>query len=356
MFYVHERNFGCRINDEFTFPGLRLLVIENEVIRVTILLDKGTDVYEFLHKPSDTDFMWRSPRGVRPPMMNLDGKPSAVGPFSDYYEGGWQECLPNGGRVCVYKNCEMGLHGEVWGIPWRHQVIENSPECVSVRLWCRTPRSPYLLARTMTLVSQSPVLRIEEEVTNEACEVMDLMWGHHPAFGPPFLDETCMLDCSAKTVVVDANVGEDSRLAPGQRFPWPVGKTRDGGDWDVSRVTPPEYRVSEMTYLTDLEGGWYALTNRGKGVGFGLSFDTGVFRHMWLWQSLGGEFGAPAWGRQYVMAVEPFSSIPAILTEAMKAGTHLTLQPGEKLSTWMRAVAYESTGSVQGINDEGEIS
>ena len=239
MFYTHERNFGCRVNDELTYRGLRMLVLENELIRVSILLDKGADIYEFVHKPSDTDFMWRSPKGVRPHANNFDMRAPSAGPFSDYYEGGWQECMPNGGRVCEYKGTEMGLHGEVWGLPWKHQIVEDEPECVSVKLWCRTPRSPYLLERTMTVRSGAGVLEIDEALTNEGGIELDLMWGHHPAFGPPFLDESCVLDCAAKRVVVDANVTDTSRLVAGDEFPWPMGTARDGGEWDVSRVTPP---------------------------------------------------------------------------------------------------------------------
>ncbi len=294
MFYVHERNFGCRVNDELTFRGMRMMTLENELIKVTVLLDKGADIYEFIYKPKDIDFMWRSPKGVRPPTNNLNMRAGTAGPFPDYYEGGWQEVMPNGGRVCTYKGCEMGLHGEVWGIPWKHQIIEDSPECVSAKLWCRTPRSPYLLERTMTVRSGAGVLEIDEQLTNEGCETLDLMWGHHPAFGPPFLDESCVLNCGARKVVVDRNAGDESHFEPGQEFPWPSGPARDGGDWDLSQITAPEARVSEMTYLTDLEEGWYAITNRDKQVGIGMSFDTEVFRHLWCWQNLGGEAGWPS--------------------------------------------------------------
>lgn len=356
MFYTHERNFGCRINDELTYRGLRIMTLENELIKVTVLLDKGADIYEFIYKPRDIDFMWRSPKGVRPQMLNLDSRAATVGPFADYYEGGWQECLPNGGRVCTYKGCELGLHGEVWGIPWQHEIIEDTPELVSVKLRCRTPRSPYLLQRTMTIAKGSPALAINEELTNEGREPLEFMWGHHPAFGPPFLDGSCVLDCAAQRVVVDENVGEESRFEPGQEFAWPEGETKTGDRWDISRITPPEDCVSEMTYLTDLTSGWYAITNRSKQVGFGMSFDTDVFRHLWCWQNLGGEFGAPFWGRCYTMAVEPFSSYPAILTNAIEAGAQLTIKPGEKLATWLRAVAYEGRDSVAEINDAGEVS
>lgn len=355
MFYTHERNFGCRVNDELTYRGLRILTLENELIKITVLLDKGADIYEFIYKPRDIDFLWRGPKGVRPQMLNFDTRPATHGPFPDYYEGGWQECLPNGGRSCTYKGCEMGQHGEVWGIPWNHQILEDSPERVSVKLWCRTPRSPYLLERTMALTSNRPVLHIDEQLTNESPQELDLMWGHHPAFGPPFLDGSCVLECGAQSVVVDKSAGEDSHFEPGQQFPWPVGKTKDGAEWDISRITPPEDRVSEMTYLTDLQAGWYAITNRDKQVGFGMSFDTAIFRHMWCWQNLGGEFDWPFWGRCYVMAVEPFSSFPAILTNAIEAGTQLTIQPGEKIAAWLMAVAYEGRDSVSEIRGDGEL-
>jgi hypothetical protein len=354
MWYTHERNFGCRLNDELTFRGLRILVIENELLKVTVLLDKGADIYEFIYKPLDVDFMWRSPAGVRPPMVTQDTRPATVGPFSDYYEGGWQECVPNGGRVCVYKGAEMGMHGEVWGIPWHHEILENSPERVSVKLWCRTPRSPYLLTRTLSMCSGRGVLEIDESLTNESALTMDLMWGHHPAFGPPFLDDSCVLDCAAQRVVVYGS-GPASHFDSNIEFPWPVGPGKDGKPWDISRVTPPEDRVSEMTFLTDLQAGWYAVTNRRRKVGFAMSFDTSIFRHLWCWQNLGGEMEWPFWGRCYVMAVEPFSSIPAILTNAIAAGTQLTVGPGETLTAWLRAGAYAGLEGVSGVTPEGQV-
>jgi len=168
MTYTHERNFGCRVNDELTYRGLRMMVIENELIRVSLLLDKGTDIFEFVHKPTDTDFMWRSPLGVRPQLNNHPMRPATHGPFSDFYEGGWQEILPNGGRSCEYRGVEMGQHGEVWGIPWKWQVVEDSPEMVRVKLWARTARTPFLLEKTLGLHSGSGVLDIDETVTNES--------------------------------------------------------------------------------------------------------------------------------------------------------------------------------------------
>ena len=59
--YQLERNYGCRVSDAWTFRGLKTAVIENELLRVVVLIDKGADIYQFVHKPTDTDFLWRSP-------------------------------------------------------------------------------------------------------------------------------------------------------------------------------------------------------------------------------------------------------------------------------------------------------
>jgi len=353
--YFHERNFGCRISDEYTFRGLRMLVMENELLRVSVLLDKGCDIYELLYKPLDVDFLWRSPLGVRPPMTAINSLPLPEGNFADYYEGGWQEVLPNGGRVCTYRGAVWGLHGEVWGIPWRHAIVEDSPEVVSARMWVRTYRTPFLLERTMTLRSGSAVLEIDETLTNEGEEPMELMWGHHPAFGPPFLSEHCVIQCGARRVVVDPNVGEASRFAPDQEFPWPVGIGRNGQEVDLSKIVPASARVSDMTYLADLQEAWYAVTNRWRRVGIGMAWDLETFPYIWCWMSLGGDRQWPSWGRYYALAMEPFSSYPAILTEAIKRGTQMRMEPGEQRRTWLRAVAYQDVEGVARITPEGQV-
>ena len=71
--YQLERNHGCRVSDAWTFRGLKTAVIENELLRIVVLIDKGADIYQFVHKPSDTDFLWRSPWGCpRPDRAHAD--------------------------------------------------------------------------------------------------------------------------------------------------------------------------------------------------------------------------------------------------------------------------------------------
>ena len=126
-------------------------------------------------------------------------EPRGVGEsiFVDLYEGGWQECFPNGGESVLYKGAELPFHGELLTLPWQVDVLEDRPEVVSVRLTVRTLRTPFVLEKVLTLRSGRAVLEIDERLTNLADEPMDVMWGHHPAFGPPFLDDTCRIDIAA---------------------------------------------------------------------------------------------------------------------------------------------------------------
>ena len=65
MHYQDERTTGCRISDSWTYRGLKTVVLENELLRVSIISDKGADVFELTHKKTDTEFMWRTPWSVR---------------------------------------------------------------------------------------------------------------------------------------------------------------------------------------------------------------------------------------------------------------------------------------------------
>ena len=61
--YSPDRNYACRISTNYTYRGHAVAILENELIRIGVLLTKGTDIYEFLYKPLDIDFMWRTPWG-----------------------------------------------------------------------------------------------------------------------------------------------------------------------------------------------------------------------------------------------------------------------------------------------------
>ena len=140
------RNHGCRISDAWTLAGMRTLIFENELLRVVVLIDKGSDIIEFRYKPLDLDFLYFAPGGLRNPRQHTLSAPS-TGPFLDYYSGGWNEILPNGGPHINYQGAELGQHGEVSLIPWEYAIVADSPQKVAARLWVRPVRTPVFLEK-----------------------------------------------------------------------------------------------------------------------------------------------------------------------------------------------------------------
>ncbi len=353
------RNHGCRISDAWQVAGMRTLILENDRLRVTVLVDRGSDIVEFRYKPLDLDFLHYGPAGFRNPNRGI---PSAFtdSPFLDYYLGGWNDILPNGGPGVTYKGAVMGQHGEVSLIPWEYAIEVDTPEKVSARLWTRPLRTPFFVEKTLSLVPDRAAIMISERVVNESGEPLHLMWGQHIAFGRPFLDEGAVIDAPATRFIAHGAMEgyEPRRFRPDQHSAWPQAVSPSGALVDPSRV--PAYgaeQAQEMAYLAELTEGWYAITNPARNVGFGISFDKDLFKYVWLWQQLGDvATGFPWWGRTHVVALEPWTSYPTTgLNEAIANHTAVPLAPGAELTTSLCAVAYTGFERVSGVSAQGEV-
>ena len=357
MHYQLERNHGCRVSDAWTYRGLKAAVLENELLRVVILVDKGADIYQLVHKPTDVDFLYRSPWGVRDPCRFLPTSGSPTEMWIDVYEGGWQTVLPGGGFPSEYAGAQMGLHAEVNTMPWDCVITEDTPDRVSLRCWVRTYRTPFFFEKTLTLTGGSPVLEIDESLTNEGEETAHCVWGEHIALGPPFLSEDCVIDVPGGTVINHpTEFHPNNRLKPGYQGPWPWTELKDGSREDLRNVPPKSIRGYDQVYITDMPDGWYAITNQSMGVGFGVHFPAEVFKYLWYWQSLGGGYGYPWYGRTYNVGLEPFTSYTNEgLANAIENGTALELESGQRVEASVKAIAYTGAEGVERIDPDGSV-
>lgn len=110
-----------------------------------------------------------------------------------------------------------------------------------------------------------------------------------------------------------------------------------------------------MAYLYDLADGWYACVNETSGLGFGLCWEKETFPYLWFWQLYRGGAEYPWYGANYTAALEPVSSYPPTLTEAIKAQTQIVLPAGEERRTRLRAVAFVGYHEVEGIDPAGRV-
>jgi len=353
--YKHERNFGCRLL-EVIYKGFKTVFFENEKIRVGVLAGKGTDIFEFLYKPNDTDFMWRSYIGI-PESNYLPSGNINNGNFLDLYHGGWQELFPNGGDAVDYKGANLPMHGEIHTMPWQYEILKNEAEEIKVKFFVRTIRTYFYLEKIISLRTMIPALFIEENITNESREDMDFMWGHHPAFGPPFLSEDCVIDlpeCRVLTDEIDLSP-TTGRCAIAKETDWPYTIDRKGIKIDLSIIPSINVNSHDRAYIHSFKEGWYAITNKKLKTGFGITFDPGIFKYLWFWQVYGGAVGYPWYSTTYNVALEPNSSYPPNLLDAIKKGTSLSLGPGKSISTSLTAVAFEADKRIKKILQDGTV-
>lgn len=336
--------------------GYRCVSLENEKLRVTVVADKGADIYEFLYKPRDVDFMWRSWVGLRERSHFVPTSSRAgSGAHMDFYEGGWQELFPNCGNLSLHQGAEIGQHGEVLLLPWAYTITKDEPDSIEVRFEVRTVRTPFHLIRTLALRRGEGILRIHERVTNESGQDVTFSWGHHPAFGWPFIDESCRVylpQCQIRTIAEFTPA--TSRLKPDQVSDWPLAKGLNGEHVDLSRIPGPEAGASDMVFLEGITDGWFAVTNTAVGIGFAMRYPADVFKQLWYWQVYRGGRDYPWWNATYNIALEPCATLP-VLSHAAARGEALSLGAGDSEEIDMMAIAVEGAERISGVSSDGQI-
>jgi Domain of unknown function (DUF4432) len=317
--------------------GHPALYLENDLLKITVLPQKGADIYTFIHKPSGIDFLWKNPIGLWPP-----GSPPHDGSggmeFLQNYEGCWQELFPSCNDPTTYNGQTIPFHGEVAHLPWQYDIVTDTSVALAVHFQVETRLTTFRLERTMRLERGSVRLTLDEKVTNVGASEQHFVWGHHCVVGGPWLEAGCKLDMPARSIHTIEHIYEEktARLAPGQHEPWPQARTRSGDTVDLSIIPGPETHSHDDVYLTDLTDGWIAVTNPRLKMGFELRWDPAVFKWIINWQPYGGAEALPFKSLPYAVGIEPWISNRP-LGAAVEAGEARLLQPGESLATTLYA-------------------
>jgi hypothetical protein len=350
----------CKVTQTTLERDVPAIVLENDLISTTVLPTKGADIYELISKPDDVDVLWKSPWGLRPPESVHSAVDSGAA-WLEAYEGGWQEIFPNGGTANTYRGVELNFHGEASLAVWDYEVQETGGTVAEALFTTRLRRSPFRIERTMRLEADKPVLQFRERITNVGREDLEAMWGHHPAYGAPFLSGACRIDTNARTVQADDEISSPlNPLTKGGTFTWPRGE-RDGVETDLSVVAGADDPPHEtMAYLSDFNGehGWYGITNTELGLGVGLVWPVAVFPYAWFWQEMHAGAGFPWYGEVYVMAIEPFTSMPGhgLSKVIEKTQTQIAIPAGQSVGVEFAAVLYHAPTGISAIAPDGSVT
>lgn len=339
----HNTKPNCYITDKWNYNGMQVVWLENDLLKIGILVGRGADVFEFRYKPKDINFLLRLPGDIKNPTKDFAQKRDTDSQMEDYYYGGWQDCLPNSAPL-TYRGASYGQHGEVWGIPWSHSIIMDTPEKVVVKCWAQPMRTPLQIEKTFSLEFNSQSLTVSSKVTNEGNTHFDLMWGQHIAFGLPFLEHETIVEINAKHMVAESAMAEQRRFKPGVVTEWPMAIGADGSPDDASIIKPAgKQPYSDLAYLSGFDNnGSYKIMNQSRKIGFGLNWDAGLFKYVWYWHERYGTQDSPWWGKVYTVALEPWTSKWSDDPQAaIDRGDWLKLEAHESIETEIQAFAID---------------
>ncbi|MDA4114173.1 MAG: DUF4432 family protein [Thaumarchaeota archaeon] len=342
---------STRFVHEDRYAGAVVAVLENEHLRVKVIPEKGSDIVEIVHKKRRLNLLYESPMGFRrfgsvsPPIGTSDSS------FSDFYEGGWQDILPNPGLTSSNKGASWGLHGESSLLPWSASAADGG-DSARLKISTNLMRYPLRIEKTLTLAEGSSVLKVDELVTNLGEQEIEFAWVQHIVFGRPIVGPGMSVDMRAGACT--AGPYKQTRLKPEVEFEWPNAPASDGSTIDMSRAPPMGTRFEDNLFVTMKEP-WYAIRNSQTGLTVGVSWDLNVLPSLWYWLN-NGALDYPWWGRSYNLGLEPSSSITELgMKEYLEKGNAHRLREGGSMALGVRYGVAEGSDAVRIVDGEGRI-
>lgn len=315
-----------RFSDAWNLHGLQALVLENARLRVTVLPELGGKIWSIVSKPHDREMLWHHPR-MAPRRAHYGAT------YDNWFCGGWDEVFPNDFPVEIDGE-PYPDHGEVWSLPARWDVVENTAEQVSVSLEHAGIALPTRFRKVITLRRDEPVLRLAYEIANDGPTPLDVHWKSHPALP---VAPGARLHLPIRRVVDDGDFGE---VFAEREFAWPIALRADGSTLDLRRLPDPDSGTSHFYYGVGLEAGYAAISYAAEGIGFGLTFDPALLSSVWVFGSFGG------WRGLNTVILEPCTGYLANLEAAIANRSVLTLAPNSTVVTAMTATVLDGEAGI----------
>jgi hypothetical protein len=160
------------VSTDWSYYGLRAVVLENRHLRVVILPEAGAKIWQITHKPTDTDLLWNNPR-MPPARLPMNSR------YDDVWSGGWDVLFPNDEAAPIDGEAYPD-HGEAWTSPWHAEPFAARDE-VGVHLRLVTPISAIRLEKTIRLRRDSSRIAFRHTLSNPGFAPFHFLWKLHPA-------------------------------------------------------------------------------------------------------------------------------------------------------------------------------
>ena len=248
--------------------GRNSLVLENQAARLVVDLSGGS-IGDFHLKDSGLNpLRWATP----PP-----GETSIAG-FGHFL------CLDRWGPPSETEGAKgMPYHGEAAHVEWtiaRDAVDQNG--LIQAEMTALLPKAGFSVRRIIRMSSKAAVFMVREEVTNSNALGRIYNAVQHPTIGPPFLDESTVVDCNGRKGFAQGgslpNPEEPS-------FFWPRALNQDGEMVNLRHLTnDPNPNV--VSYSIDEPYGWVTATSAAKGFLIAYLWKSADYPWVSLWRDV----------------------------------------------------------------------
>jgi galactose mutarotase-like enzyme len=302
---------------------MEAIVLENGVLKVSVLPRWGAKIASMIYKPLDVELLWQNP-GERY-IQTTYGAPYGEGEAS-----GFDEMFPTISR-CFYEEepwpgVEMPDHGEVWSIPWEYDMAERELE-----LHVQGVRFPYVLKKRVSL--DGSVLHQLYSVVNKSEAAFDYIWAAHPLFNT----------CEGMRLIVPphmhhiVNAVPSSRLGPyGRVYEFPAATLENGDIFNLSTV-PEKYSGDYQKYwfLGKVDDGWCRLHDPHQELNIDMAWPKEQVPYLGVWVNEG------AWAGHYNIAPEPATAAMDRVDFSKMWGMGSRLDGGGKMKWWLSITVRE---------------
>lgn len=307
------------ILDQTTWHGIRAWTLESEYLRTIVVPEMGAKLVSLFDKRNQLE--WLVDPGHRPFKQVPYGAA-----FENQDMSGWDEMFPTI-VACAYpgdgENLGVPLpdHGEVWALPWEHELATPG----ELKLSVVGKALPYRLTRTLSY-SDAATLRMQYELKNLGGERIPYIWAAHPQFTcgeqaeiklPPQVTEVC------NTIPADWGWGE-----PETRFGWPQALTIGGKIVRIDRTGPASLgQARKFFVLPEIPVGSVGLVRRPSGDWLRLDWNPAEIPYLGIWVDEG------ALNHTTVTALEPTTGFYDSLAVAWEKKEVTVLESGAT-HTW----------------------
>jgi hypothetical protein len=193
----------------------KLVILENEYLRLGVLPELGGRLYQVVFKPTGNDELYQNPVV----------KPTGWGPPSPPYPAGANWWLAAGG---IEWGFPVEEHGYEWATDWGYDFVPTADGGIMLSLFTRDSRRPYAVV-DIILPPEKAYFIVRPRITNAWGSEFRFQWWANAMLAPgaankPGPDLRFIFPNSEMTV---HSTGDASLPGAGQPLSWPVVNGRD---------------------------------------------------------------------------------------------------------------------------------